>query len=262
MLAQINRSDDKSWWNFSIDWTKYAAIFLYILMLVKLVFWFKSRRGVSLLSPATIATSLLLPKVQGFVLKSTSTVTPTEGNASVYNFYLSKMSEWATEVRFYERLSEMNAVFVLILIVVLIYIMCRLFTLRSTVYIDLVADSGVQMIRLGSLPNGKRCFRIIIPRGFIDLDLKNYIFFGILAFTSPRWILLNTVTGHRSLLSQKCLVSPWNMSTVAMILRDPSRVINALVVNSHEFIFNAATEETTRGGLRSSKRWKGATSFV
>jgi len=127
-------------------------------------------------------------------------------------------------------------------IVIMILRLWRLSRRLSYVYIQISTNSGMEMLRVGRMPDASRQY-IIRCLASISLTATSHCFFGHITYIGAGLILVHRISGKEIMLPTRIRIAGCKIRRYQWLFNDSSCVITPVVVHSHEYVCNQITTQ-------------------
>jgi hypothetical protein len=216
---------DINWWTC----TTWGIGVLFVGYVVFGVYYFQRSRAdaeaIRRLTLVIAGANLVLPKVQGYGLRTTSMMTTTE---STYDLDLDILKD-----QIFRHIDHIQTAAVLITAIIILGIIwyCWNSTQRkSFVYMDISSGTKQILVKLDKLPNSTQNFTLTTTT--TKFWAQHFGLFGIISLDQP-WKVRDVTTGKRSELKKWAWLNRTGSKIVRDILLEGNPIVLALFVHTH-----------------------------
>jgi hypothetical protein len=248
LFEYINKQTaQNSFWSFrNYGRVSWAVCGLYIIAILAIYDRWHLRRSSKVVAGLTSSGLALLPSVKAQPQWRPVTAPP---ELSTTTMPLNKLADWLAHMEWQERVAVSYAAWSVVVAIILLCILAwglkQAHQRRSFVYIDIITDTRVHMIRCMVLADATRCYKIRVPNDVTTLVVLNFGLFGILKLKSKRWVAKHTLTGAEQRGNAMWLLWPWEAGPLQALLKDLSCRIRPVVVHTHEYSYLKSLGETS-----------------
>jgi hypothetical protein len=134
-------------------------------------------------------------------------------------------------------------IIILLFIVSVTIALKRALSRRTRLYLEIKQGTQAMQIRVMTLHDGMRFYRVKIPSTSITIEIKRYVVFAYITLSADEWHIKNTLTKERLEIPSIIWLTPYSAFKLQRMISMGEYTVRPLLIHNQEFNYLSNTQD-------------------